>query len=57
MRLRLADHKIERVLSLTNLRRPDIPARPRFCIDPDGVPVVARDTGNEEIYALDLELP
>jgi Tol biopolymer transport system component len=57
MRLRLADHKIERVLSLTNLRRPDIPARPRFCIHPDGAPVVARDTGNQEIYALDLELP
>jgi eukaryotic-like serine/threonine-protein kinase len=58
MRIRVADHKIERVLSLTDIRRPDSPARPPwFGIDPDGAPMVARDTGNQEIYALDLELP
>ena len=58
MRLRLADHKIDRVLSLNAIRRPGSQdGFPWSGIDPDGAPLVVRDIGTQEIYAFDLELP
>ena len=54
MRLRLADHKIEEVASLKELRR--VPYA-QVSVGPDASPVYTRDIGTQEIYALTIKWP
>jgi serine/threonine protein kinase/Tol biopolymer transport system component len=54
-RVRIGDHKLEKLLSLTRL-----PLTGFFGwtgLTPDGSPLVLRDIGTQEIYALDWEAP
>jgi Tol biopolymer transport system component len=54
-RVRIADRKMERVAGLGNLRRVVSTWRPWMGLTPTGEPMLARDTGSQEVYALDLE--
>jgi serine/threonine protein kinase/Tol biopolymer transport system component len=56
-RVRVSDHKLETVASLTSLRRFILPFWPWMGLTPDGSPLLMRDTGTQEVYALDLQLP
>jgi serine/threonine protein kinase/Tol biopolymer transport system component len=56
-RLRIADHKVEPVASLKNLRRALWGDLPWFGLTPSGEPLVMRDIGSQEVYALDFEEP
>ena len=51
--MRVADHKLEKLFSLKNVRLPDLWTG----LAPDDSPMVLRDIGTQEIYALDVELP
>ena len=58
MRIRLADHKVENIASLKDLRRalgPD--GNTQISVAPDGSAVFTRDVGTQEIYALTLKWP
>jgi hypothetical protein len=52
-RVRVADHKLERLFSLKNVRLADNWTG----LAPDDSPLVLRDIGTQEIYALDWEAP
>jgi Tol biopolymer transport system component/tRNA A-37 threonylcarbamoyl transferase component Bud32 len=52
-RVRVADHKLEKLFSLKNVRLADLWTG----LAPDDSPLVLRDVGTQEIYALDVELP
>ena len=56
-RVRVSDHKLETVASLKNLRRVILPYWPWMGVTPDGSPLLMRDTGTQEVYALDFEAP
>ena len=56
-RVRIADHAVERVASFKNLRRVVAPDISWSGLAPDGSPLLMRDIGTEEIYALDFEAP
>jgi eukaryotic-like serine/threonine-protein kinase len=56
-RLRLADHKLEQVASFKNFRRVVWGNLPWFGLTPNGDPLVMRDIGSQEVYALDFEEP
>ena len=56
-RVRLADHKLETLASLKNLRRVILPFESWMGLTPDGSPLLMRDTGTQEVYALDFEEP
>ncbi len=56
-RLRLADRKVEPVMSLKDLRRVVTGHIPWMGLTPDGSPLLMRDTGSQEVYALDFEEP
>jgi len=56
-RLRLADHKMEQVVSLKNTRRAVWGLLPWFGLSPKDEPLVLRDIGTQEVYALDFEEP
>jgi hypothetical protein len=45
--------KVERVAALAGLRR----ATGWFCLAPDGSPLVVRDVGTQDVYALEWEAP
>jgi hypothetical protein len=51
--VRVADRKLERLFSLKNIRLADIWTG----LAPDDSPLVLRDVGTQEIYALDWEAP
>jgi len=58
MRVRLADHKIENIANLKELRRalgPD--GNTQISVAPDGSAIFTRDIGTQEIYALTLQWP
>jgi len=58
MRIRLADHKVETIASLKDLRRalgPD--GNTQISVAPDGSAIFTRDVGTQEIYALTLKWP
>ena len=59
MRLRLADHKVEALTSLKDLRRvADYDTNTtQLSVAPDGSPVFTRDIGTQEIYALTVKWP
>jgi Tol biopolymer transport system component len=54
-RLRVADHKVELVVSLKNFRRAVWGGLPWFGLTPNGDPLLMRDVGSQEVYALDFE--
>jgi DNA-binding winged helix-turn-helix (wHTH) protein/Tol biopolymer transport system component len=56
-RLRIADGSLERITSLQDVRRTGVFGWTWVGLTPDGSPLVLRDTGTEEIYALDVDLP
>jgi Tol biopolymer transport system component len=56
-RVRIADHTLEQVASLQGVRLAPTYGGALTGLAPDDSPLVARDVGNQEIYALDLELP
>lgn len=56
-RVRLSDHRVEQVASLKDFRRVVTPWSTWFGVAPDGSPLLMRDTGSQEVYALDLEAP
>jgi DNA-binding winged helix-turn-helix (wHTH) protein len=58
MRIRLADHQVEAIASLKDLRRalgPD--GNTQISVAPDGSAIFTRDIGTQEIYALTLNWP
>jgi len=56
-RVRVSDKKLESVASLKSLRRVILPFWPWMGLTPDGSPLLMRDTGTQEVYALDFEEP
>jgi Tol biopolymer transport system component/tRNA A-37 threonylcarbamoyl transferase component Bud32 len=56
-RLRIADRKLERVTGLKDFRRVEFSYYPWSGLTPDGAPLLLRDIGTQEVYALDLEAP
>jgi eukaryotic-like serine/threonine-protein kinase len=56
-RVRISDHKLESVASLKNIRRVILPFQAWMGVTPDGSPLLMRDTGTQEVYALDFEAP
>ncbi len=56
-RVRLSDRNLETVASLKNLRRVILPFQAWMGLTPDGSPLLMRDTGTQEVYALDFEAP
>ena len=56
-RVRITDHKLERIVGLKGLRV-TIGFAGTWCgLAPDDSPLLLRDVGSQEIYALDLQLP
>jgi len=56
-RLRIADRKLERVTGLKDFRRVEFSLYPWSGLTPDGAPLLLRDIGTQEVYALDFEAP
>jgi hypothetical protein len=56
-RLRIRDRKLERLVSLKDIRRVLWPSGPWSGLTPDNSPLVLRDIGTQEIYALDADFP
>jgi Tol biopolymer transport system component len=54
-RLRMSDRKLERVVSLNNFRVAAGAWGSWYGLSPDGMPVLLRDVGAQDIYALDLK--
>ncbi len=57
MRVGVDDHKIEEVVSLQNVKRTGVNGSFWFGLTPDDSPLVLRDIGTQEIYALDWHAP
>jgi Tol biopolymer transport system component len=56
-RVRISNHKLEKIVSLKEIRL-TIGGAGTWCgLAPDDSPLVLRDVGSQEIYALDLQLP
>ena len=55
-RLRISDHKLERLLSLKGLRRYFGPFGSWTGLAPDDSPLLVRDISSQEIYALDWQV-
>jgi hypothetical protein len=56
-RFRISDSSLERIASLQDVRRTGVFGWPWVGLTPDDNPLILRDTGIEEIYALDVDLP
>jgi eukaryotic-like serine/threonine-protein kinase len=56
-RLRIADRKLERVTGLKDFRRVEFSLYPWSGLTPDGAPLMLRDVGTQEVYALDFDTP
>jgi eukaryotic-like serine/threonine-protein kinase len=56
-RLRMADRKLERIATLKDFRRVIIALFPWSGLTRDGSPLLVRDIGSQEVYALDFEEP
>jgi hypothetical protein len=57
LRVRVDDHAVEKVASLEHMKRAGLNGGFWFGITPDNSPLVLRDTGTQEIYALDWQEP
>jgi Tol biopolymer transport system component len=55
--VRVSDAHLETIVSLKNFRRYYGDFGPWTGLAPDGSPLLVRDISNEEVYALDLQLP
>ncbi len=53
-RVRMADRKLERVTGLKDFRRVEFSNYPWSSLTPDGAPLLLRDVGTQEVYALDF---
>ena len=56
-RIRLADRKLEKIASLKSFRRVVLPYQGWIGLTPEESPLLMRDTGTQEVYALDFEEP
>jgi Tol biopolymer transport system component len=57
-RIRLSDRKVERLVSLKDFRREVLEEGLAWMgLTPDGSPLLMRDTGSQEVYSLDFEIP
>ena len=56
-RVRISDRKLERVADLQNFRRSVDPWVSWMGLTPDGSPLLTRDIGSQEVYALDFDEP
>ena len=56
-RVRIADHSLKKVASLGGIALAPTAGGNLTGLAPDDSPLVVRNVGNQEIYALDLELP
>jgi serine/threonine protein kinase/Tol biopolymer transport system component len=56
-RFRISDASLERIASLQEVRRTGVFGWTWVGLTPDDNPLILRDTGTEEIYALDVDLP
>lgn len=56
-RIHLSDKKLERVATFKDIRRVFTAFVAWSGLTPDGSPLLMRDTGTQEVYALDLEAP
>ena len=54
-RVRISDHKIDRVANLKDFRRVVVPWNTWFGLTADGSPLVMHDVGTQEVYALDFD--
>jgi eukaryotic-like serine/threonine-protein kinase len=55
-RMRLSDHKVEQIADIRHINQPSLPYwQPWTGMAPDGSPLLMRDLGTTEIYALELE--
>jgi eukaryotic-like serine/threonine-protein kinase len=57
MRLRVADRQVETIASLKDFHRVVNGGNTQISVAPDGSPVFTRDTGYQEIYALNVRWP
>ena len=57
MRVRMADRRVEHVADLEKLKRTGTTGGFWFGLTPDDSSLVLRDTGTQEIYALDWKQP
>jgi eukaryotic-like serine/threonine-protein kinase len=56
-RVAIADHRVEVIVSLKGFRRASSSLGQWFGLGPDDTPLVLRDVGTSEIYALDWDAP
>ena len=56
-RVRISDHRLERLFSLKGMRRYWGPFGPWTGLTPDDTPLLVRDISSQEIYALDWQAP
>jgi Tol biopolymer transport system component len=56
-RIRISDHKLEKLFSLKGMRRFRAEFGPWTGLAPDDSPLLARDISSQEIYALDWQAP
>jgi Tol biopolymer transport system component len=56
-RVRISDHKLERLVSLKGLRQYWGPLDTWTGLAPDDSPLLVRDISSQEIYALDFQAP
>jgi eukaryotic-like serine/threonine-protein kinase len=54
-RVRISDHKVEMVAALKDFRRVVTPWNTWFGLTPEGNPLLMRDAGSQEVYALDFQ--
>ena len=57
MRVSVEDHRLHKAVDLQNLKRAGANGSFWFGLAPDDSPIILRDTGTQEIYALDWEEP
>jgi hypothetical protein len=58
LRLRIVDHQLETIASLKDLHRAvNSNGDTGLNVAPDGSPIFTRDTGYQEIYALNIRWP
>ncbi|HEY1215631.1 MAG TPA: protein kinase, partial [Bryobacteraceae bacterium] len=57
MRVGLENHRLDEIVRLQNLKRAGANGSFWFGLAPDDSPIVLRDTGTQEIYALDWQAP
>jgi hypothetical protein len=56
-RVGIADRKVDRIADLNHFQRVVDPWVSWMGLTPDGSPLLMRDTGSQEVYALDLDAP